>query len=393
MEANRVQKGSFTGEGRRPNDSGTAVRNRRIVVPRFGGPDLMKVVEEEIPEPGPGEVRVRIVVAGIGFPDVVIREGTYPGGPKPPFTPGYDFIGTVDKLGAGVTGVDLGQTVGAITVYGSYADYLCVPAGWLVPVPAGLDPAEAVSLVFNYVTAYQMLHRAARVKKGDRLLVHGAAGGVGTAVLQLGQLAGLELFGTASGTQTGVVSALGATPIDHTEGSFLTRIHELTDDGVDVVLDGIGGRVSLRSYRALRRGGRLVMFGHYSTLAGGRKSVRRMAVFYLSGAMVFAANLVPDGKRVLPFQVAKLRDRHPEWFREDATTLFDLLSEGKLKPIVSERIPLVEARRAHENLGRGGVTGKQVLICDAKAMSDSGTGRKITRVGGRAGCQDRRDHR
>ena len=141
MEANRVQKGSFTGEGRRPNDSGTAVRNRRIVVPRFGGPDLMKVVEEEIPEPGPGEVRVRIVVAGVGCPDVVIREGTYPGGPKPPFTPGYEFIGTVDKLGAGVTGVDLGQTVGAITVYGSYADYLCVPASWLVPVPAGLDPA------------------------------------------------------------------------------------------------------------------------------------------------------------------------------------------------------------------------------------------------------------
>lgn len=374
MEANRVQKGPFTGEGRRPNDSGTVVRNRRIVVPRFGGPDLMKVVEEEIPEPGPGEVRVRIVVAGIGFPDVVIREGTYPGGPKPPFTPGYDFIGTVDKFGAGVTGVDLGQTVGAITVYGSYADYLCVPAGWLVPVPAGLDPAEAVSLVFNYVTAYQMLHRAARVKKGDRLLVHGAAGGVGTAVLQLGQLAGLELFGTASGTQTGVVSALGAMPIDYTKGSFLTRIRELTDDGVDVVLDGIGGRVSLRSYRALRRGGRLVMFGHYSTLVGGRKSVRRMAVFYLSAAMAFAANLVPDGKRVLPFQVAKLRDRHPEWFREDATTLFDLLSEGKLKPIVSERIPLVEARRAHENLGRGGVTGKQVLICDAEAMSDSGAG-------------------
>jgi NADPH:quinone reductase len=393
MEANRVQTGPFTGEGRGPNDSGTAVHNRRIVVPRFGGPDLMKVVEEEIPEPGPGEVRVRIVVAGIGFPDVVIREGTYPGGPKPPFTPGYDFIGTVDKLGVGVTGVDLGQTVGAITVYGSYADYLCVPASWLVQVPAGLDPAEAVSLVFNYVTAYQMLHRAARVKKGDRLLVHGAAGGVGTAVLQLGQLAGLELFGTASGTQTGVVAALGATPIDYTKGSFLTRIRELTDDGVDVVLDGIGGRVALRSYRALRRGGRLVMFGHYSTLVEGRKSVRRMAVFYLSAAMVFAANLVPDGKRVLPFQVAKLRDRHPEWFREDATTLFDLLSEGKLKPIVSERIPLVEARRAHENLGRGGVTGKQVLICDAEAMSDSRAGRKITRVGGRAGCQDRRDHR
>lgn len=339
-------------------------RNRRIIIPRYGGPDVMTVIEEPLPEPGPGEVRVRIVVAGVGYPDVLIREGTYPGGPKPPFTPGYEFIGTVDKLGAGVEGFELGQRVGAISVYGSHADYLCVPAWWLVPVPDGLDPAEAAIVVFNYVTAYQMLHRTARVRDGERLLVHGAGGGVGTAVLQLGRLVGLELYGTGSETKTGVISILGATPIDYTKGSFVERIRELTGDGVDVVLDGIGGSVALGSYRALRRGGRLVMYGHYGTTIGGRKSARRVAIFYLSGALVFAGNLLPNGKRVLTFQVAKLRDRHPAWFREDATALFELLAARKIEPLVAERIPLVEARRAHENLGHGGIIGKQVLICD-----------------------------
>jgi NADPH2:quinone reductase len=342
--------------------------NRRIVVPRYGGPDVMTVIEEPLPEPGPGEVRVRISVAGVGYPDVLIREGTYPGGPKPPLTPGYEFIGIVDKLGAEVEGFELGQRVGAISVYGSHADYLCVPAWWLVPVPDGLDPAEAAILVFNYVTAYQMLHRTARVREGERLLVHGAAGGVGTAVLQLGRLAGVELYGTGSGTQAGVISTLGATPIDYTKGSFVERIRELTGDGVDVVLDGIGGSVALGSYRALRRGGRLVMYGHYGTTIGGRKSARRIAVFYLSGALVFAGNLLPNGKRVLTFQVAKLRDRHPAWFREDATALFKLLATRKIEPLVAERIPLVEARRAHENLGHGSITGKQVLICDKEGI-------------------------
>jgi NADPH:quinone reductase len=338
-------------------------------VPCYGGPEVMTIAEEPVPEPRPGEIRVRIIAAGVGYPDVLIRAGTYPGGPRPPFTPGYEFIGTVDKLGAGASGFEVGQRVGAITVYGSHADYLCVPGWWLVPVPERLDPAEAAIVVFNYVTAYQMLHRTARAREGERVLVHGAAGGVGSALLQLGRLAGLELYGTGSGTQAGVISALGATPIDYTKGSFAERIRELTGEGVDVVLDGIGGSVAVGSYRALRRGGRLVMYGHYGTTVGGRKNARKVAQFYLSGALVFAGNLLPNGKQVLAFQVAKLRDRHPEWFGQDATALFELLTARKIEPIVAERIPLAEARRAHENLGRGGVTGKQVLICDEEAAT------------------------
>jgi NADPH2:quinone reductase len=347
----------------------TVQRNRRIVMPRYGGPEVMTIVEEPIPEPRPKEIRVRIIAAGVGYPDVLIREEMYPAGPRPPFTPGYEFIGIVDKLGAGATRFELGQRVGAITVYGSHADYLCVPEWWLVPVPERLDAAEAAVVIFNYVTAYQMLHRAAGAREGERVLVHGAAGGIGTALLQLGRLAGLELYGTGTETQIGVISALGATALDYTKSSFVERIRELTGDGVDVALDGIGGGVALGSYRVLRRGGRLVMYGHYGTTVGGRKSARKAALFYLSGALVFAANVLPNGKRVLAYQVAKLRDQHPEWFREDAATLFDLLAQRKIEPIVAERIPLVDARQAHENLGRGGVTGKQVPIFDEQAVA------------------------
>ena len=198
--------------------------------------------------------------------------------------------------------------------------------------------------------------------------MHGAAGGIGTALLQLGRIAGLELYGTGSATQTGVISALGATAIDYTKSSFVERIRELTSDGVDVAFDGTGGTVALGSYRILRRGGRLVMYGHYGTTVGGRKSARKAALFYLSGALVFGGNLLPNGKRVLAFQVAKLRDRRPDWFREDATTLFDLLARREIEPIVADRFPLVDARWAHENLGRGGVTGTQVLVCDEAAV-------------------------
>jgi NADPH2:quinone reductase len=174
------------------------MRHRRIVVSRYGGPDELRVVEEECPEPKPGEVRVRVLAAGVSLPDVMMREGIHPETPRLPFTPGWDLVGVVERLGDGVSGIEPGQTVAALPIIGAYAELVCLPQAKLVPVPAGLDPAEAVSLVLNYVTAYQMLHRSAKVTRGQRVLIHGAAGGVGTALLQLGRLAGLEMYGTCS---------------------------------------------------------------------------------------------------------------------------------------------------------------------------------------------------
>src|SRR5881409_315203 len=178
--------------------SATQQRMKRVVIDHFGGPEVLKVVEVDIPQPGPGEVRVRVLAAGVSFSDALLRTGTYLGGPKPPFTPGYELVGVVEELGPGCSRLRVGDRVAALTVWGADAERVCVPETYAVEVRDDLDPAEVVSLVLPYTTAYQLLHRVARAKRGERVLVHGAAGRVGTAVLELGALAGLRLCGTAS---------------------------------------------------------------------------------------------------------------------------------------------------------------------------------------------------
>ena len=335
---------------------------RRIVVNEFGGPEVLEVVEEDDPRPGVGEVCVRVLASGVSFTDQLLRAGTYLGGPKPPFTPGYELVGVVEEVGPGCSDLRPTDRVAALTVWGSYAERTCIPETQAVKVPADLDPAEVVSLVFPYMTAYQLLHRSAKVKRGEAVLVHGAAGRVGTAVLELGALAGLRLYGTASATDRALVERLGAVAIDYRNEDFLVRVRELTGEGVDVALDGIGGALSLRSFRALRPGGRLVVFGHYSTLAHGRRSRRGWITWYASTATVGLWGLLSPRRRVLAYRIAKLRDRHPDWFREDFLALLELRREGKLHPVIAERLPLTEARRAHELLERSAAKGKLVLV-------------------------------
>lgn len=335
---------------------------KRVVVEQFGGPEVLKVVEEEDPRPRAGEAGVKVLAAGVSFTDQLIRAGTYLGGPKPPFTPGYEFVGVVDELGPGCSSLQRGDRVAALTVWGGYAERVCIAETNAIKVPADLDPAEIVSLVFPYMTAYQLLHRVAKAKPGETVLFHGAAGRVGTAVLELGTLAGLRLYGTASAADRALVERLGGVAIDYRHEDFLARVRELTGDGVDVALDGLGGALSLRSFRALRRGGRLVVFGHYSTLAHGRKSRRGWIAWYASMACVAAWGLLSRSRRVFTYRIAKLRDRHPDWFRDDLLRLLELLREGKIHPIVAERLPLTDARRAHELLERSAAAGRLVLV-------------------------------
>ncbi len=252
-----------------------SMKHHRVVVTRHGGPDVLQVVEEDLPEPGAGEVRVKVLAAGISAYDLMYRRsGKLPGTPRVPFTLGEDIVGVVDKLGEGVSTVEPGQMVAgatwAVGVGGGYVEFICLPVSELVHVPSNVDPAEAVCLVVNYLTAYTAMHRTANVQSGERILVQGAAGGTGTALLELGKLAGPEMYGTASKYNHELVSALGATPIDYRTEDFVERIRSLTGDGVDVVFDPVGGARQLwRSYRVLRKGGRLVWFGVAATKKGG----------------------------------------------------------------------------------------------------------------------------
>jgi NADPH2:quinone reductase len=259
--------------------------------------------------------------------------------------------------------------VAALPVWGANAEFICLPQEELVPVPAGLDPAEALVVVFNYVTAYQMMRRSVRVKPGQRVLIHGAAGGVGTALLQLGRLAGLEMYGTASGPKHELVSSLGATPIDYRHADFVEEILRLTSDGVDVVFDGIGSTTKhlWRSFKTLRAGGKVVAYGMPSTLRGGRLAGgrrHRLRGLATIGIFIAATYLIPGKKRTTPYSIQWLKRLRPAWYREDLVALLELLRQGKIKPIIAERIPLDEVARAHELLGRGAVTGKIVLLCN-----------------------------
>lgn len=270
------------------------MKYKRVVISRKGGPEVLQVVEEELAEPGAGEVRVKILATGVAFADVAARKGMYPTAPPIPFAPGYDIVGVVDKAGAGVSSLSAGQIVAALLPhFGGYAEFACVPENLLVPVPDGLDPAETVSLVLNYLTAHRMLHRSAQVKRGERILVHGAGGGVGTALLQLGKEAGLEMYGTASKRKHELVSGLDATPIDYRSEDFVERIRSLTGDGVDAVFDWIGGTHLSRSYSTLRRGGRLVSYSFAGAIQGG------MIVVLSSFARLILFKLIPDGKKAL----------------------------------------------------------------------------------------------
>lgn len=335
---------------------------RRVLVSAFGGPDRLWLVESPPAEPALGQVRVRTLAAGVSYPDLLIREGTYPAAPTPPFTPGYDLVGVVDRVGPGVAGWAVGDVVAAITVVGSYADAVCVPAEHVAPVPAGMDPAVAVCLAFNYITALQMLTRTVRVRPGARVLVHGAAGGIGTAALELGRVAGLNLYGTATGAGVEVVGNLGATAIDYRGEDFVRRVRELTGQGVDVVLDGIRDAVAVRSFRALGPGWRPGAVRALLDADRWTAQCPTVAIFYAAGALVLAGNLLPGGRRVRTYQSALTRDRHPDWYRADLATLFRLHADGHLHPLIAARLPLSQARSAHELLARGGVQGKIVLV-------------------------------
>jgi len=346
------------------------VKHTRIVVTRYGGPETLQVIEEECPEPRSGEVRVRVQAAGVSSPDIMAREGIHPETPKVPYTPGWDLVGVVDRLGDGVSGIALGQIVAAMPIHGAYAEYVCLPQRTVVPVPPGLDPAEAVSLILNYITAYQMLHRSAKVRAGQRALIHGASGGVGTALLQLGRLAGLEMYGTCSARGASTVIELGGVPIDYKDQDFVQEIRRLTADGVDVVFDSMGGAHIWRSREALRPGGKVVAYGLTGSLregrlasgpSSGRHRFREIAVF---GRYIVASWVLPGRRRVVPYSIQTLMRLKRAWFRQDLMTLLELLRQRKIKPIIAQRMPLVQARQAHELLGKGGVTGKIVLVCD-----------------------------
>src|SRR5262245_58809144 len=335
------------------------MKYRRVVVRQFGGPEGLQVTEDDLVAPDRGQALVKVLAADVGFSDVNIRRGRYPRGPRPPFTPGYAMVGVVDQVGPGTAGLKTGQRVAALTFYGSYTQYIELPARELFPVPEEVDPAEAVTVAFNYVAAYQMLHRVAHVQRGGRILIHGAGGGLGTAFLELGHLAELEMYGTASKAEHALLSRLGATPIDYHTEDFAERVRAMTGgEGADAVFDPIGSAHLKLSARATRTGGTIVAFGYYEAAASGTSALRDILSQNLR---LLLWSLPPARKHVAFYDTRTMKRKHPDWYRDDLASLYELLAGGKLKPVIADRLPLDQVVAAHRKLEQAEVQGKLVL--------------------------------
>jgi len=338
---------------------------RRIEIRRRGGPEVLKVMAGALPEPGLGEVRIRVAAAGVNFADVMMRRGLYPDAPKLPAVPGYEVAGVVDAVGGGVGGDILGCTVVAMCDFGGYSEAVCVPRLQVWTLPAGIDPVTAAAVPVNYLTAWQMLRVMAPVTAGDTVLIHGAAGGVGQAAVQLCRLAGARVLGSASPGKHDRLRAVGVDEVfDSRQNRFAAQVRDATGGrGADIVLEPRNGRWIMESYRSLAKCGRLMLFG-FSQAAVGRRSGPLSALRTLAGVPWLRLNpirLMNDNRSLAGVNLGRMWDQLPRtagWMEE----LLDLLASGRIVPVIDSVLGFDEAPEAHRRLEERHNFGKVVLV-------------------------------
>jgi NADPH:quinone reductase len=323
-----------------------------MMLPRIGGPEVLRAVDLPLPDPGPKQLRVRIRAAGVGSTDLMMLAGRYTYAPPMPFVPGYEIAGVVDAIGTELKNFRIGQRVAALTLHGGFAEYIVRDAEHFIPIPDGVSDVQAAAAVLNYVTAWQMVHRVAKVQRGQTALVTGAAGGVGTATLQLLRLAGVKTHGAASTAKHAVIRQFGATPIDYRQGRLDRLVRACEPHGVDVVFDAVGGTNITPCIKALRRGGTLVGFGF-------------MGVNSKLSALTGIANVLLGarlrGRRGAFYGITMLyrKDRKP--LREDLPKILALIEDGSIDPLIDTTFLLLSASAALERLASGATAGKIVL--------------------------------
>ena len=335
---------------------------KSVATVQRGGPETMQIIESEVVPPAENQVRVRVLASCVTMPDVQARYGDSPFKIKPPFVPGYAIIGDIDACGESVTSAAVGDRVAVLTVQGGYTEMFYLEENKIIPMPADLNPAELINLILNYLVAYQTMHRSAKVKAGETAIIIGASGGIGTAYLQLGQLAGLKIYGLASKSKHAILDAYGAVPIDYRTQDFAKVIRQAEPQGVDVVFDGIGGDYFKRGAGLLKKGGRWVSYGNPLSVSGLLRVL----------GQALACTLLPNGKKYIPYGTGLSRFNRDPYF-EDWAALCELLRERKIQPVIGARFPILEAAQANALLESGTVIGNVVLLApelmNAKAPS------------------------
>lgn len=332
-----------------------------IEIERTGGPNQIRLSRQPIPRPGSGEVLIKVEAVGVAYADVMMREGLYPGVPSRRLTPGYDVVGVIEETGDAACALRCRQRVVALTQTGGYAEYTLAAAALCVPCPTDIPAEEAVAMVLNYITAYQMLTRIARVRPGESLLVHGPAGGVGEALIQFSQLLDCRAYGTVSRRKlTQLQTPLPFVPLHYQEEPFEQQIRQFEPEGVDAVFDPIGGLHLKRSYEALCLGGKVVSYGMSSALTDGRRNLPEAAWQILRSAFL-PMRMLAVSKGIHGYGVWRLAKERSDWFRQDMQHILSCYTQGLIKPRIARVLPLSEARQAHELMHAGDLRGKIVL--------------------------------
>ena len=335
---------------------------KQVWISKIGEPSVLEVREAEDPEPGDGEVRVRVAAAGINFADIVARVGLYPDAPKPPSVVGYEVSGTVDRIGAGVEGFAEGDRVVALTRFGGYSDVVCVPTGQVAKISGSLSFESAAALPVNYLTAWLMLVWLGNVRAGERVLVHAVAGGVGQAALQICRHFGAEVLGTASASKHPRLKELGvAHPIDYRSQDFEAEVKRITEGaGVDIVLDAVGGKSFAKSYRSLAPLGRLFVFGASSMISGTKRSMWNAIRQVMRMPKFKPLDLMESNRGVFGVNLGHLWEQGDKLLAM-LVEIVALAEQGKLEPVIDRSFSYEDAPYAHAYIQERRNFGKVLL--------------------------------
>ncbi len=341
---------------------------RAMVVRKYGAPEVFEAREVPDPQPKPGEVLIRVKAIGVNFADLLQRMGIYPGTPKPPFVPGLEIAGVVEKISDGggrpAEGerLRIGEAVAALTNFNAYAAWVAVPAHQVYRLPASMPFEDAAAIPGNYLTAYHSIVTMGNLQPGDRILIHGAAGGVGIAAVQLAKARGLVIFGTAGPTKQEYLRKIGVDHgIDYQKHDFVEVVRKFAPDGIEMVMDPIGGKSFSRSYKCLGSTGRLVVYGLSSAAGpGGKRSLIRGATALAQTPRFHPLKLMSGNISVIGVNLGRLQTRGP-LLRAELDEIFRLYAAGKIKPVIGKSFPLAEAAAAHRFIQERKNIGKVIL--------------------------------
>lgn len=339
---------------------------RAVWITKHGDGRVLEVRQTADPTPGPGEVRIRARLCGLNFAEVSARQGLYPDAPKPPCVVGYEGSGEIDAVGSGVDGSRVGERVLYLSRFGGHSDTVCVPAEQAIAMPEAMSFEAGAALPVNYLTAYHMLFEVARIRPGEHVLVHMAAGGVGTAVLQLCRTVDdVTTYGTASSGKHDYVREHGCDhPIDYRSLDYVDEVRRITDGrGVDVVLDALGGKDWKKGYDLLKPAGILVMFGLANTNTGGKRNLLHVLRVILSVPRYSGMKLLDENKAVAGVNVGHLWDEK-ELLERELAALVALFEAGKIAPHVHDVFPFSRAADAFAEIEFGRNVGKVLMRPD-----------------------------